>query len=69
MENYYVGVLEAASDSGSAIVHAIFLTFNSVFLIYRIVFCTDKIGKRAKGIPRQNSGWGVRGQPLRIKIS
>ena len=51
IKNSYVGVLEAASDSGS-MVHAIFLTINSVFLIFRIVFCTHKIGKRAKGNSR-----------------
>ena len=43
-----VGALEAASDSGS-MVHAIFVTINSVFLNFHIVFCTHKIGKRAKG--------------------
>ena len=46
-----VGSLEAASDSGS-MVNAIFLAINSVFLIFRIVFCTHKIGKRAKEFPR-----------------
>ena len=51
IENSYVGVLEAASDS-SSMAHAIFLTISSVFLIFRIVFCTLKIGKRAKGFPR-----------------
>ena len=51
IEYSYAGVLEAASDSGS-MVHAVFLTINSVFLIFRIVFCTHKIGKRAKGFPR-----------------
>ena len=48
IKNSYVGVLEAASDSGS-MVHVIFLTINSVFLIFLIVFSTHKIGKQAKG--------------------
>ena len=39
IEYSYAGVLEAASDSGS-MAHAIFLTINLVFLIFRIVFCT-----------------------------
>ena len=51
IEYSYVGVLEAASDSGS-MAHAIFLTINSVFVIFSIVFCTHKIGKRAKGFLR-----------------
>ena len=51
IEYSYVGVLKAASDSGS-MAHAIFLTINSVFLIFRIVFCTHKIGKITKGFPR-----------------
>ena len=68
IENSYVDVLEAASDSGSMI-HAIFLIINSVFLIFRLVFCTHKIGKGAQRFPRQNSGWAVMVQPLRIKTS
>ena len=51
IENSYVGVLEPASDSGS-MVQAIILTINSAFLIFRIVFCTHKIEKRAKGFHR-----------------
>ena len=51
IENTYVGALEAASDSAS-MVRATFLTINSVFLIFRIVFCTHKIEKRTKGFPR-----------------
>ena len=62
IENSYVGVLEAASDSGS-MVHAIVLTINSIFLILQIVFSPHKTGKRAKGFSRQNSGWAVRRQP------
>ena len=46
IKNSYVGVLEAASDSGS-MVHAIVLTISSVFLIFRIVFCTHKTGKKS----------------------
>ena len=46
-----VGALETASNSASML-HAIFLTINSVFLIFHIVFCTHKIGKRAKEFPR-----------------
>ena len=60
--NPYAEVLEAASDSGF-MVHAIFLTINSVCLIFRIVFCTHKIEKRTKRFPWQNPGWAVRGQP------
>ena len=62
IENSYAVVLAAASDSGS-MVHAIVLTINPIFLILRIVFCTHKTGKRAKGFSRQNSGWAVRRQP------
>ena len=66
IENSYVGILEAASDSGS-LIHAIFLTVNSVSLIFCIVFCTHKIVKRAKGFPWQNSGWAVKGNHDRSK--
>ena len=62
IENCYVGVQEAASDSCS-MADAKFLTVNFFFLIFRIVFCTHKTGKRAKGFSRQNSGFAVRGQP------
>ena len=48
--NPYAEVLEAASDSGF-MVHAIFLTINSVCLIFRIVFCTHKIEKRTRDFP------------------
>ena len=62
IENSYIGVQEAVSNSGS-MADATFLTVNFFFLIFRIVFCTDKTGKRAKVFSRQNSGFAVRGQP------
>ena len=61
IENSYIRVQEAASNSGS-MADATFLTVN-FFLLFRIVFCTDKTGKRAKVFSRQSSGFVVRGQP------
>ena len=50
IENSYAWVLEAASDSGS-MVHVLFLTINSIFLIFRIVLCTHKPGKSQRISP------------------
>ena len=62
IENSYTGVLEAVSDLGS-MVHAIVLTINPIFLIFRFMFCTHKTGKRAKKFSRQSSGRAARRQP------